>query len=301
MTDPIRPRRSVLYVPGSNARALEKAKSLAADALILDLEDSVAPDAKDEARELVRKAVSAGGYGAKEVVIRANAPGTEWGLADIGMAATSGANALLIPKVSTPADLEAVRQLLARTGSAPALALWAMIETPLAVLEAGRIAAAARHTSYPLEVLVLGTNDLAKETRAALLPGRQPMLAWLSITVAAGRAHGLDTIDGVYNAFQDLDGFRTECEQGRTLGMDGKTVIHPGQIGVANEIFSPTPQEIAAAEKIVAAFERPENAGKGAISIDGRMVERLHRDMALQVLAIRTAIERIGDSGSSNR
>lgn len=290
MAETIRPRRSVLYVPGSNARALEKAKTLAADALILDLEDSVAPDMKADARRQVAEVVGQGGFGGREIAIRCNGLSTEWAEADLAMIANSGADAVLIPKVSTPAHLETSRETLSQKGAPEGLALWAMIETPLAILNAREITGAARHSDYPLRALVLGTNDLAKETRAALVPGREPMLAWLSTAVVAARAHGLDVIDGVYNAFQDLDGFRAECEQGLRLGMDGKTVIHPGQIAIANEVFAPGVDEVTAAEKIVAAFERPENHGKGAITLDGRMVELLHRDMARRTLALHQAI-----------
>jgi citrate lyase subunit beta/citryl-CoA lyase len=293
MAETIRPRRSVLYVPGSNARALEKAKSLAADALIVDLEDSVAPDAKTEARRQVGDVVAEGGFGHREIAIRCNAIGTEWGEADLAMIANSGARAALIPKVSSPGDLAKAREILSREGAPEGLALWAMIETPLAILNAREIVGAARHSEHPLEVLVLGTNDLAKETRAVLVKGRAPMLAWLSTAVVAGRAHGLDVIDGVYNAFQDLDGFREECVAGRSLGMDGKTVIHPGQVGIANEVFAPSAEEVAAAAKIVAAFEQPQNQGRGAITIDGRMVELLHRDMARRTLDIDAAIRSV--------
>jgi citrate lyase subunit beta/citryl-CoA lyase len=288
----IRPRRSALYVPGSNARALEKARSLDADALILDLEDSVAPDAKAAARRQVAETVASGGFGHREIAIRCNGLPTEWAEADVAMIARSGASAMLVPKVSAAGDLEDARAKLSKVGAPEGLALWAMIETPLAILNAREIAGAARHSAHPLEVLILGTNDLAKETRTALVEGRQPMLAWLTTAVIAARAYGLDVIDGVYNAFQDSDGFREECLQGRTLGMDGKTLIHPGQIATANEVFAPSAEEVAAARKIIAAFEQPENQGKGAITVDGRMVELLHRDMALRTIALDAAIRR---------
>lgn len=297
MTAAIRPRRSVLYMPGANPRAMEKARTLPADALILDLEDSVAPDVKAEARKLVAAAVAQGGFGPREIAIRCNTIGSAWAADDLAMIARSGADAALIPKVSSPAELASVRALLAKHGGPAGLALWAMIETPLGILNVHEIAQAARDDRYPLTVFVLGTNDLAKETRAALVKGRQPMIAWLSTAVIAGRAWGLDVIDGVYNAFQDQEGFREECGQGRALGMDGKTVIHPTQIAVANEVFGPGAEEVAAAEEIVAVFEQPENAGKGAINLDGRMVELLHRDMARRTLALRDAI---GASGNSS-
>jgi citrate lyase subunit beta/citryl-CoA lyase len=215
-----------------------------------------------------------------------------WGMADLAMIARSGAGAVLVPKVSAPGELESVRGALAGSGAPAGLAVWAMIETPLAILNAAAITGAGHHADHPLRVLVLGTNDLAKETRAELTQGRAPMLSWLSTAVIAGRAHGLDIIDGVYNAFQDLDGFREECRQGRTLGMDGKTVIHPSQIAIANEVFAPSAEELASAREIVAAFEQPENHGRGAITIDGRMVELLHRDMARRTLDIHDAITR---------
>jgi citrate lyase subunit beta/citryl-CoA lyase len=265
---------------------------LDADALILDLEDSVAPESKSEARRQVAEAVAQGGFGHREVAIRCNGLATEWVEADVAMIAQSGTDAVLVPKISAAGDLEVARERLSATGAPEGLSLWAMIETPLAILNAREIAGAARHSQHPLAALILGTNDLAKETRAALVKGRQPMLAWLSTTVAAGRAHGLDVIDGVYNAFQDSDGFRDECREGRALGMDGKTVIHPGQIAIANEVFAPSAEEVAAAAKIVAAFEQPENQGRGAITIDGRMVELLHRDMARRTLALDVAVRR---------
>lgn len=283
----IRPRRSVLYMPGSNARALEKAKSLACDCIIIDLEDAVAPDAKEDARARVVAAVSAGGYGRREVVIRINAPDTPWGEADIAAAATSGADAVLVPKVSTGADVATMRHLLTMAGAPVDLAMWAMMETPLAILNAGDIAAAGADNG--LRCLVMGTNDLAKETDASLGRERMAMLTWLSISVAAARAHGLAIVDGVYNDFRDTPGFDAECRQGRALGMDGKTLIHPSQIELCNEIFSPSELEVAEARRIIEAFDAPENAGKGAININGRMVERLHADMARRKLALHEA------------
>jgi citrate lyase subunit beta/citryl-CoA lyase len=286
----IRPRRSVLYMPGSNARALEKAKTLDADALILDLEDAVAPDAKELARSQVVAAVKAGGYGRREIAIRVNGLATPWGRDDLAAAATAGADAILIPKVNSEADLIAVRALL-QTGGAPAsLALWAMIETPRGVLNAAAVAAVGPTASYPLTVFIMGTNDLAKETRAGFGAGRMAMVPWLSSCVLAARTAGIDVIDGVYNALGDEAGFRAECEQGRLLGMDGKTLIHPNQIAPCNEAFSPAAAEVEWARKVIAAFEAPENAGKGAISLEGRMVELLHAEMARRVVAIADAI-----------
>lgn len=280
-------------MPGSDARALEKAKTLPADCLLFDLEDAVAPDAKPEARELVRQAVRAGGYGKREVVIRINPPDSDWGADDLTRAAGAGADAILIPKVEKAADLEAVRQGLTRADAPKDLALWAMMETPLAVLDAQEIAAAAAAQAYPLEVFVMGTNDLAKETRAELGGDRQPMLAWLSISVAAARAYGLDIIDGVFNDFRDEEGLVAECRQGRALGMDGKTLIHPSQIGPCNAVFSPPEEDVDWCRKVIAAFEAPENRSKGAISIEGRMVELLHAQMARRTIAIAEAIDQM--------
>lgn len=286
----IRPRRSVLYMPGSNARALEKAKSLPADCLILDLEDAVAPDAKPLAREQVVAAVKGGGYGSRELIIRINSLATPWGPDDLKAAAGAGAQAILIPKVQTRHDLEAAREALWRADAPAGLDLWAMIETPLAILNIGEIAADAANARHPLATFVMGTNDLAKETRAALGGDRLPMITWLSITIAAGRAYGVDIIDGVFNAIGDEAGFGAECAQGRRLGMDGKTLIHPSQIGPCNEAFSPGAEEIAWARKVIDAFALPGNQGKGAISLEGRMVELLHAQMARRTVAIAEAI-----------
>jgi citrate lyase subunit beta/citryl-CoA lyase len=274
-------------MPGSNARALEKAKTLAADALILDLEDAVAPDAKELARTQVSVAVKAGGFGPREVIIRVNGFATPYGLADFSAALDAEPDAILLPKVETPADLEHARK---RAPSGSTIALWAMIETPLAILNLKEIANAAASADLPLTCFVLGTNDLIKATRVQSQAGRLPLLAWLSLTVAAGRAFGITVVDGVFNALTDEAGFRDECVQGRALGMDGKTLIHPNQVGICNEVFSPSQEEIDAARKIVDAFALPENQGKGAISLDGRMVELLHADIARQTLALAEAI-----------
>jgi citrate lyase subunit beta/citryl-CoA lyase len=291
----IRPRRSVLYMPGSNARALEKAKTLSTDAVILDLEDSVAPDAKVTARDQVMAVAKAGGFGSREVVIRVNSLAGPWGMADLEAAAAVGPDAILIPKVSKPEDVFEAVAVLDRVGAPETTKIWAMFETPLAVLNAGAIAAAA---SVPegrrLACFVLGTNDLAKETRARFVAGRTTMLPWLTTAVAAGRAFGLDVIDGVYNNLYDPAGFKVECEQGRDLGMDGKTLIHPNQLDTANAVFSPSTVEVEQARKIIAAFALPENASKGVISLDGRMVERLHAEMAERVVAIAEAIAKAG-------
>jgi citrate lyase subunit beta/citryl-CoA lyase len=286
----IRPRRSALYMPGSNARALEKAKTLPADVLILDLEDAVAPEAKASAREQVCAAVQAGGYGTRELVIRINALGTPWGEADLAAAAAAGPDAVLVPKVSSAEDLVAVGLRLRRLGAAERTRVWAMIETPLAILNAQAIASAAQDVDSRLSCFVMGTNDLAKDTRARLLPGRGAMMPWLMTALAAARAYGIDILDGVYNSLSDETGFRAECEQGRDCGFDGKTLIHPNQITAANEVFAPSAEEVDDARAIVAAFEQPENAGKGAIAMGGRMVERLHAEMAKRVLALAEAI-----------
>ncbi len=284
----IRPRRSVLYMPGSNARALDKAKTLAADALILDLEDAVAPDAKDMARDQVVAAVKAGGYGPREIVIRINGLDTPWGAADLAAAVAAKPDAVLVPKVSAPEALAPIAKALA--GADARTRVWAMIETPAAILAIAAIAAAAGDPKNRLAVFVMGTNDLAKETRARIMPGRAPMLPWLMQGLAAARAHGLDILDGVFNDIADADGFRAECEQGRDLGFDGKTLIHPSQVEPANAVFAPASDDVERARKVIAAFELPENAGRGAISLDGRMVERLHADMGRRTVAMADAI-----------
>ena len=289
----IRPRRSALYMPGSNARALEKAKSLAADVLILDLEDAVAPDAKATARSQVCEAVKTGGYGGRELVIRINTLDTPWGRDDLAAAADVGADAILLPKVGEAGDIDTVSQLLTREGASEQTRLWAMMETPLAMLNAAEIAAAAQHPGSRLTCFVMGTNDLAKETGASLGGGRQAILPWLMTCLAAARAHGIAILDGVYNDFRDADGFATECAQGLLCGMDGKTLIHPGQVAGANRTFSPSADDVETAKKVIAAFELPENAGKGVITVDGRMVELLHRDMARRTVAIAGAIAKL--------
>ena len=296
MSDDIRPRRSALYMPGSNTRALEKAKTLPADALILDLEDAVAPAAKADARAQVAAAVAAGGYGARETVIRINALSTEWGADDLAAALAAGPDAILVPKVSSVEELTRIRAAFAAAGAEGRVALWIMMETPLAILNAATIAAAANDRDAPLACLVMGTNDLAKETGASLGQGRLAMVPWLATCVAAARAHGLAILDGVYNDFRDLEGFAAECAQGAALGMDGKTLIHPSQLALANEIFAPAPAEVERARAIIAAFARPENAGKGAIELDGRMVELLHLETARRTMALAAAIEAGGES-----
>ncbi len=290
----LRPRRSCLYMPGSNARALEKARTLPADALILDLEDAVAPDAKATARNQVADAVKAGGFGKREIVIRVNSPQTPWGAEDMIAAAQAAPDAILVPKVSTPGDIMMAAKALRDAGAPEKTRLWAMMETPLAMLNADSIARTAADPASRLSVFVMGTNDLAKETRARLTPGRPSMLAWLSICVAAARAHRVEIIDGVYNDFSNEAGLRAECEQGRDFGMDGKTLIHPSQVGPCNEIFAPSADEVEWARKIIAVFSEQANAGKGALQIEGRMVELLHVEMARRTVAIAEAIAALG-------
>lgn len=283
-----RPRRSALYMPGSNARALEKARTLPADIIILDLEDAVAPDAKALARQQVSDALAAGGFGTREVFVRINALDTPWAQDDIR--AALGADAILVPKIGDPATLHELAAHLRSAGAPATTRLWAMMETPLAMLQAGAIAAAAADPSVPLAGFVMGTNDLAKETRTRIVPGRAPMLPWLMTCIAAARAYGLDILDGVWNQLGDEAGFARECAEARDLGFDGKTLIHPNQIAPCNAAFSPSAQEIADARRIIEAFDLPENADKGAIQLDGRMVERLHAEMARRTVAIAAAL-----------
>jgi citrate lyase subunit beta / citryl-CoA lyase len=285
-----RPRRSVLYMPGSNAKVLAKASTLSADALILDLEDSVAPDHKIAAREQVVQAVRAGGFGGREVIIRVNGPHTPWGEEDLAAAAAAKPDAILLPKVDGPGAIMVAARTLREAEAPEETRIWAMMETPNAILNAGSIASVAADPSSRLSVMVMGLNDLAKETRARLTLGRPTMTAWLAGCVVAARAHGVDILDGVYNDIKDLDGFRAECLQGRDMGLDGKTLIHPSQIDICNEIFAPTPAEVESAAAIIAAFALPENAGKGVIQLEGRMVELLHAEMARRTLAITDAI-----------
>jgi citrate lyase subunit beta/citryl-CoA lyase len=279
----IRPRRSVLYMPGSNARALEKAKMLPADGIILDLEDSVAPDAKEAARDQVVAAVKAGGFGRRGV-------DTPWHADDLAAVAHAAPDAILVPKVSSPATLELIGRRLLDMGTAHKTRVWAMIETPLALFNILSIAAAARDSETRLSGFVVGTNDIAKDTRTRLVPGRAPMIGWLANCVAAAHLHGIDILDGVYNDIGNADGFAAECQQGVEFGFDGKTLIHPNQIEPCNKAFSPSPDEVAQARKTIAAFDLPENKNKGVLSIDGRMVERLHADMARRTVAIAEAI-----------
>lgn len=284
----MRPRRSVLYMPGANARALDKARSLAADCLILDLEDAVAPDAKETARGQICDALRQGGYGARELIVRINALSTPWGKHDIAAFAAleeaARPQALLAPKISAPEDIEAVAGLMP-----PGMDLWIMIETPAAIFNLQALAACSE--AGPLTAFCMGTNDLAKEMQAPLIEGRANMQTPLALTLLAARQYGLAVLDGVYGDIPNHQGFEEECRQGADMGFDGKTLIHPSQIETANAVFGPSAAEIEEARAIVAAFDDPANAGKGVVTVNGKMTEFLHRDMARRVLAVAQAIE----------
>ncbi|MET9223846.1 MULTISPECIES: CoA ester lyase [unclassified Streptomyces] len=286
MNDRITPRRSVLYMPGANDRALEKAKTLPTDALILDLEDSVAPDAKADARKRVAEAAASGEYGYREVTVRVNAPGTPWHADDVKAAAEAAPDAVVVPKVDSPETVREVEEALVRAGAPDRTAIWAMIETPRAVFAAAAIAAA----SPRLTVLVMGTNDLAKELRAEHVPGRAPLLTGLSLALLAARASGKAVLDGVYNDVRDLPGFEAETRQARQLGFDGKTLIHPTQLEPCNRIFAPAQEEIDRSRRIVEAFEEATSQGRGVVTVDGRMIENLHVEEARRVLALAEAV-----------
>jgi citrate lyase subunit beta/citryl-CoA lyase len=286
----IRPRRSVLYMPGSNARAIEKARTLPADAVILDLEDSVAPEAKGAARQQVVDAVKAGGFGAREVIVRVNGLDTPWHVDDVTAAAHAAPDAILVPKISTPQQLEALGQRLLDMRADLRTRIWAMIETPIAIFNILSLAKEADDSESRLDAFVMGTNDLAKDTRARIVPGRAPMVPWLMQCIAAVRVYGVDIIDGVYNDLGNAEGFARECGEARDMGFDGKTLIHPNQIEACNTAFSPSADDVAQAQKIIAAFDLPENKNKGVVAIDGRMVERLHAEMARRTVAIAQAI-----------
>lgn len=284
-----RPRRSCLYLPGANSRALEKAKTLPADTLILDLEDSVAPEQKAGARDTVCSLVAARGYGKREILIRTNGLDTAWGVDDLAAAVKAGPEGVLVPKVTSAEHVLELDQILDRSGASAELGLWVMIEMPLAILNIGAIAAACQSTR--LTGLVLGLNDLAKELNAISTPDRAAYQVAMALTLAAARAHGLIAIDGVYNDIGNEPGLVAECEQGRVMGFDGKTLIHPAQLDTANRVFSPNPEEIAHAKAIVEAFALPENQGRGVIKVDGRMTELLHLQQAQRLLVISDAIE----------
>ena len=283
MSDELRPRRSVLYMPAANARALEKAKTIPADALIFDLEDAVAPDAKDTAREQAVAAAASGDYGNREITIRCNGLDTPWGAADIAAASAAGPAGIVVPKVTGTAHLGAIAAAMEAAGAPDHTAIWPMVETPDAIFAARDIAAFER-----VAVMVMGTNDLAKELRAASVPGRHSLVPHLATAVLAARAEGVAILDGVFNNITDADGFEAECRQGFEMGFDGKTLIHPSQVGPANDVWAPSNDEIADAQRVIAAFEEAE--GRGVITVDGRMIENLHVDNARRCLAVAAAI-----------
>jgi citrate lyase subunit beta / citryl-CoA lyase len=277
-----RPRRSALYLPASNAKAIAKARTLPCDMVILDLEDAVAPEMKDEARAAAVAAVNAGGFGAREVAIRANGLDTPWGAADLAAIAGTVADAVLVPKVNGPDDVQAYEDAL--SAAPPTMRLWTMIETCRAVGNLPAIAATAGSTR--LSLWIMGTNDLAKEMRAQLTPCRTPFLPFLSMAVAAARANGIAVLDGVCNEFRDLEAFKAEARQGLMFGFDGKSLIHPAQIEPCNAVFSPSEADLAWAHAVIEAFAQPENAGKGAIRVEGKMAELLHLEQAQRLVAV---------------
>ncbi len=282
----LRPRRSVLYMPGSNTRALEKAKTIAADALVFDLEDAVAPDQKVAARELAVDAVRNGGYGRREMVIRANGLDTEWAVDDLAAIATSGADTVCLPKVESAAQVRQAAELLEKHGAPASMQIWSMIETPRGVLNAAAIAGA-----HPRQaVLVMGTSDLAKELRVPHTPDRLGFITSLGLCVLAARAHNVDILDGVYLDIRDSEGFRAACEQGRMLGFDGKTLIHPDQVAVANQVFAPDIEAVARARRLLDVWQAALADGKGVALLDGKLVENLHAAEAERLLAIADAI-----------
>jgi len=281
----VRPLRSALYMPAANERALEKAKSLPADAIIFDLEDAVAPDAKESAREAACAAAASGQYGRRVLTIRSNGLDTGWGSADLAAIATSTAAAVVVPKVSSVGYLDEVSACLDANGAPPAMTIWAMIETPTAILDARAIAAHSR-----VSVLVMGTNDLARELRAPLAPGRRALLPHLATALLAAREAGKTILDGVFNDVKDPDGFADECAQGVELGFDGKTLIHPSQVEIANRAWAPTEAEVEQARRIITAFDEAIAAGRGVVTVDGRMIENLHVANAQRTLAIAEAI-----------
>ena len=289
MSKTVRPRRSVLYMPGANTRALEKARALPADALIFDLEDAVAPEAKDAARSNVVLAAESRAYGKREIAIRCNGIATEWGAADIAAIATSGADAILVPKVESAGDVANVVSLLDKAGSPQAMAVWAMMETPRGMLHADEIAGSHKR----LQLFVMGINDLVKDMRARHTPMRLPMITALGLGMLAARAHGLTILDGVYNDIQDIEGFKAVCRQGLEMGFDGKTLIHPTQVEPCNEIFAPSVAELEMAGKIVVAFKTAQAEGKGVVTVDGRMIENLHVEQAERALALASAIKEL--------
>lgn len=290
----IRPRRSVLSLPGSNPRVLDKARALPADAVMLDLEDAVAPEVKAEARQAVAAAVAGRHYGHREVVVRINGIDGPYGEADLAAIAAAGPDAILVPKVNGPDALVAIGSRLRRLGAPPALRVWAMIESPLGVLHAGEIASAARDVDTRLSCLVIGPNDLAKATRIRPgVPGRPALLPWLMNVVAAARAYEIDVIDGVFDAFADEAGFLAEAEQARDCGFDGKMLVHPRQIAIANAVFGPSPAEIDRARAVLAAFAASDGREPGTVMFRGRAIDRVHADEAQRTVALGDAIGRL--------
>lgn len=285
----VRPRRSVLYMPSSNERALEKAKTIPCDALILDLEDAVAPDAKEAARSNAVAAAASGEYGHREVTIRCNGLDTPWGSDDLAAAATSGAASVVIPKVGSAAYLDEISRRLDEAGAPAEMTIWAMVETPTAIMDIRSIAGHPR-----VNVLVMGNNDLAKELRTGVLPERTPLLPALAMALLGAREAGKVILDGVYNDVQDADGFRVEAEQGKAMGFDGKTLVHPSQVGPANEVWAPSDHEIDFSRRVIAAFEAAQAEGRGVITVDGRMIEHLHVQNAERILAVADAIAALG-------
>ncbi|MCE2509613.1 MAG: CoA ester lyase [Alphaproteobacteria bacterium] len=290
-----RPRRSVLYMPGSNARALEKARGLPADGLILDLEDAVAPDAKEEARRMVTDALKAGGYGKREILLRVNGADTPWGAEDLVAAATSGADAVLLPKVGSAEQVREAEAVLKANGAPESLAIWCMMETPAGILHAEEIAQA----SPRLGGFVMGTSDLTKDLQAAHTPMRLPMLTSLGICLLAARASDLAIVDGVYLDLNDEEGFRDSCRQGVELGFDGKTLIHPKQVGPANEVFAPSEDEIAFSRKVIDAHKAAATEGKGVVVVDGKLIENLHVLNAERIVQMSEAITEMEKEAAS--
>jgi len=286
MAPSIRPRRSVLYMPGSNARALEKGRSLAADGLILDMEDAVAPDAKQTARDQITAAIKEGGYGGRELIVRTNGLDGPWGEDDLKAAAKMGAHAVLLPKVESKAMVDQAIAILDAAGAPADLPIWAMMETPLGMLHAEEIA----FSSPRLQCLVMGTSDLAKDLRAQHTPDRIPFITSLGLCILAARAAKIAILDGVHLDLADDDGFVASCRQGRELGMDGKTLIHPKTIAMANEAFSPSEDEIVWSKRIIEAHAEAEKAGKGVVLVDGKLIENLHVEGAKQMVAMADAI-----------
>ena len=285
----LRPRRSVLYMPAANERALEKAKGIPADAIIFDLEDAVSPAAKDTARAQAVAAANSGEYGRRELTIRCNGLDTPWGAADVAAASKACVSAVVIPKVSSAKELDAVSAAMDAAGAPAEMMIWAMIETPTAILDARAICSHPR-----VAVLVMGTNDLAKELRAAQVPGRAPLVPHLATALLAAREAGKPVLDGVYNDIKNAEGFAAECRQGADMGFDGKTLIHPDQVGVANDTWAPTEAEVEHARRVIAAFDEALAAGKGVVQLDGKMIENLHVANAQRAIAIAEAIAALG-------